>query len=130
MADGPWGLNGDLWLRAGQASTALSMLRLSPGGTPVSGELDLRAAITKKDSKFQVANVALQIGGETISGNATVDIAGRSNNSLSHATSSPLGLKTGPVSPHAMSATSPGSSSPKPTAADAVGHAGDDAALD
>jgi uncharacterized protein involved in outer membrane biogenesis len=77
MADSaPWGMNGDLWLRAGQASTALSMLRLSPGGTPVSGELDLRAGISKQDNKFQVANVSLQIGGETISGSATVDTAG------------------------------------------------------
>ena len=71
-----WGLNGDLWLRAGQASTALSMLRMTPGGTPVSGELDLRAAISKKASTFKVDNVSLQIGGETIAGNATVDIAG------------------------------------------------------
>jgi uncharacterized protein involved in outer membrane biogenesis len=77
LLDNPaWGLNGDLWLRAGQASTALSMLRLSPGGTPVSGELDLRAALSKKAGTFKVENVSLQIGGETIAGNATVDVAG------------------------------------------------------
>jgi hypothetical protein len=63
-------------LRAVQASTALSMLRMSPGGTPISGELDLRAALSKKAETFKVDNVSLQIGGETIAGNATVDISG------------------------------------------------------
>jgi uncharacterized protein involved in outer membrane biogenesis len=74
--DAGWGMNGDLWLRAGQASTALSMLRMSPGGAPVSGELDLRAAVSKKANAIKVDNVSLQIGGETIAGSATVDIAG------------------------------------------------------
>lgn len=74
--DEPWGLNGELWLRAGQASTALSMLRLSPGGTPVAGPLDLRAGLSKDKTKFQATNVSMQIGGETITGTASVETAG------------------------------------------------------
>jgi len=77
LLDAPsWGLSGDLWLRASQGRTALSMLRLSPGGTPVSGEADLRATLSKKANTFKVDNVSLQIGGETIAGNATVDVSG------------------------------------------------------
>ncbi|WP_088344728.1 MULTISPECIES: AsmA family protein [Rhodomicrobium] len=76
LASPEWGFSGDLELRAAQAATALSMLRLSPGGTPVAGNIDLRAKITKEAAKYQVAELALKIGGETIGGTAEVSVAG------------------------------------------------------
>lgn len=72
----PWTLEGDLSLRASQASTALSMLRISPGGVPVTGALVLEAGITKRANKYQVSNLDLRIGGETISGSVKVDVSG------------------------------------------------------
>ena len=72
----PWGLKGALWLRAGQASTALSILRLSPGGAPVSGDIDLRATLTKAAGKMTIDDVVLQLAGQRIAGSATVDMTG------------------------------------------------------
>ncbi len=76
LLDDPWSLKGDLWLRAGQASTALSMLRLSPGGAPVSGDLDVKAVLSKSASKLQIANINLQLGGQMVLGSANVDLSG------------------------------------------------------
>jgi uncharacterized protein involved in outer membrane biogenesis len=76
LMDNPWGLKGALWLRAGQASTALAMLRLSPGGTPVVGDMDVRATITKAAGKLQIDDVVLQLGGQRVAGSASVDISG------------------------------------------------------
>jgi uncharacterized protein involved in outer membrane biogenesis len=74
--DHPWGLKGAIWLRAGQASTALSMLRLSPGGAPVAGDIDLRATLTKAASKVAIDEVVLQLAGQRIAGTASVDMTG------------------------------------------------------
>lgn len=71
-----WGFNGELNMRASQAATALSMLRLSPGGTPVTGAIDLKASISKSAAKYQLGNLSLNIGGETVRGTAEVDVAG------------------------------------------------------
>ena len=71
-----WHLKGDLDIRASQAATALSMLRLSPGGTPVTGAIDLKASISKEASKLQIANLALKIGGETVQGTVEADLSG------------------------------------------------------
>ncbi len=71
-----WRLAGDLDLRASQAATALSMLRLSPGGTPVTGAIDVRASISKKASQYQVADLQLRIGNQTIRGKVDVDVSG------------------------------------------------------
>lgn len=74
--DEPWSLDGDLSIKAAQASTVLSMLRLSPGGTPVGGAIDLHTAITKKGTVYNISGLDLRIGGETIGGRASVDVAG------------------------------------------------------
>ena len=74
--DHPWGVKGALWLRAGQASTALSMLRLSPGGAPVMGDIDLRATLTKAAGKVAIDDVTLQLAGQRIAGSASVDMTG------------------------------------------------------
>lgn len=74
--DEPWSLDGDLSIKASQASTVLSMLRLSPGGTPVGGEIDLHTAITKKGTVYSISALDLRIGGETIGGRASIDVAG------------------------------------------------------
>lgn len=71
-----WSLKGNLDMRASQASTALSMLRLSPGGLPVTGAMDLHAVISKNAAKYGVRDLALSIGGETIRGTAEVNMAG------------------------------------------------------
>ncbi len=71
-----WGFSGDLNLRAAHAATALSMLRLSPGGAPVTGAIDLRASVSKKASAFKIAGLSLQIGGETVRGTADLDLSG------------------------------------------------------
>jgi uncharacterized protein involved in outer membrane biogenesis len=71
-----WGFNGELNMRASQAATALSMLRISPGGTPVTGAIDLKASISKSGAKYQLGNLSLTIGGETVRGTAEVDVAG------------------------------------------------------
>ncbi len=76
LAEPDWAFNGNLEMRAAQAATALSMLRLSPGGTPVTGAIDLRAAISKEAAKYRIADLALKIGGETVRGTAEVDMAG------------------------------------------------------
>lgn len=76
LAEPGWAFDGDLELRAAQAATALSMLRISPGGTPVTGNIDLRASISKHAAKYQVADLNLKIGGETIGGTAEVNVAG------------------------------------------------------
>lgn len=78
--DAPWSFNGELSLKASQASTALSMLRLSPGGTPVTGPLDLKTIIAKAGPNYEVNALALKIGGETINGSASVDISGERPN--------------------------------------------------
>jgi uncharacterized protein involved in outer membrane biogenesis len=74
--DTPWSLDGDLSLRASKAATALSLLRISPGGTPVSGALDMRATVVKKASRLEIGSLDLRIGGESIGGNVTVDMSG------------------------------------------------------
>ncbi len=71
-----WCLNGKLNLRAAHAATALSMLRLSPGGVPVTGAIDLSASVLKKASAVNVADLSLRIGGETIRGKADLDLSG------------------------------------------------------
>ena len=70
-----WTLKGNLDMRASQAGTALSMLRLLPGGSPVTGAIDLHAVISKDAAKYGVSDLALTIGGETIRGTAEVDMA-------------------------------------------------------
>ena len=75
LDDPSWTLKGNLEMRAAQAGTALSMLRLLPGGSPVTGAIDLRAVISKDAAKYGVSNLALTIGGETIRGTAEVDMA-------------------------------------------------------
>jgi uncharacterized protein involved in outer membrane biogenesis len=70
-----WTLKGNLDMRASQAGTALSMLRLAPGGSPVTGAIDLHAVISKDAAKYGVTDLALTIGGETIRGTAEVDMA-------------------------------------------------------
>ncbi len=70
-----WTLKGNLDMRASQAGMALSMLRLLPGGSPVTGAIDLHAAISKNAAKYDVSDLALTIGGETIRGTAEVDMA-------------------------------------------------------
>lgn len=72
----PWSFEGDLSLRASQASTALSMLRISPGGAPVTGALELQASISKRAMKYEVGNLDLRIGGEIIGGSVKVDVSG------------------------------------------------------
>jgi uncharacterized protein involved in outer membrane biogenesis len=69
-----WTLKGNLDMRASQAGMALSMLRLLPGGSPVTGAMDLRAVISKNAAKYGVSDLALTIGGETIRGTAEVDM--------------------------------------------------------
>jgi uncharacterized protein involved in outer membrane biogenesis len=76
LSEPAWSLNGDLEMRASQAATALSMLRLSPGGTPVTGAIDLRASITKKAAQYQVSQLELAIGEETMRGSVEVDTSG------------------------------------------------------
>lgn len=78
--DAPWSLNGELSLQASQASTALSMLRLSPGGTAVTGPLDLKTIIAKSGSSYEINALALKIGGETINGGANIDVSGERPN--------------------------------------------------
>jgi uncharacterized protein involved in outer membrane biogenesis len=75
VAEPSWSMSGELDMRASQAATALSMLRLSPGGEPVTGPIDLRASITKKALQYQVSKLALNIGGETIRGTAEIDVS-------------------------------------------------------
>ncbi len=70
-----WSMKGNLDMRAAQAGTALSMLRLLPGGSPVTGAIDLHAVIAKDAAKYGVSDLALTIGGETIRGTAEVDMA-------------------------------------------------------
>ena len=70
-----WSLKGNLDMRAAQAGTALSMLRMLPGGSPVTGAIDLHAVISKEAAKYGVSGLALTIGGETIRGTAEVDMA-------------------------------------------------------
>lgn len=74
--DAQLGLKGALWLRAGQASTALAMLRLAPGGAPVGGDIDLRATVTKSASKIQIDDVTLSLAGQKIAGSAAMDLTG------------------------------------------------------
>jgi uncharacterized protein involved in outer membrane biogenesis len=76
VSEPAWSLNGDLEMRGSQAATALSMLRLLPGGTPVTGAIDLRASITKKATQYQVSQLELTIGEETMRGSAEVDTSG------------------------------------------------------
>lgn len=76
LAEPSWKLTGDLNMRATQATTALSMLRLSPGGTPVTGAIDLRASISKEAAEYQVADLTLKIGGETVRGSFKADVSG------------------------------------------------------
>ncbi|MGF1619533.1 MAG: AsmA family protein [Rhodomicrobiaceae bacterium] len=76
LAEPSWKLTGDLTMRATQATTALSMLRMSPGGTPVTGAIDLQASISKEAAEYQVANLTLQIGGETVRGSFKADVSG------------------------------------------------------
>lgn len=70
-----WTLKGSLEMRAAQAGTALSMLRLLPGGSPVTGAIDLKAAVAKQASKYSVSDLTLAIGGETVRGTADIDMA-------------------------------------------------------
>jgi uncharacterized protein involved in outer membrane biogenesis len=76
LATPSWSMKGELTMRAARAATALSMLRLSPGGEPVTGAIDLRASITKETALYQVSDLTLKIGGETVQGTAEVDVAG------------------------------------------------------
>lgn len=71
-----WSMDGLLDMRASQAATVLSMLRVSPGGDPVTGPIDLRATVNKKASHFQVSNLTLKIGGKIITGKVDVDLSG------------------------------------------------------
>ncbi|NJM35691.1 MAG: AsmA family protein, partial [Rhodomicrobium sp.] len=71
-----WTFNGDLDLRAGHAATALSMLRISPGGTPVTGPIDLKAKVSKSGAMYKVSGLSLNIGGEVIRGTVDVDASG------------------------------------------------------
>ncbi len=75
--DSPWSASGDLSLRASRGATALSMLRLTPGGTPVTGALDLRAAVSKKGTEYKADSVDARIGGETVGGSVSVDVSGK-----------------------------------------------------
>lgn len=70
-----WSMAGELNMRASQAATALSMLRLSPGGEPVTGAADVRASISKKGARYQVSDLTLKIGGETVQGAAEINVA-------------------------------------------------------
>ncbi|MEJ2226879.1 MAG: AsmA family protein [Alphaproteobacteria bacterium] len=72
----PWAFDGDLTIKAKQAATVLSMLRLSPGGTPVTGNIDLHTAIVKKGMRYDISSLDLRIGGETIGGKASIDVSG------------------------------------------------------
>jgi uncharacterized protein involved in outer membrane biogenesis len=71
-----WSLDGDINLHAAQATTALSMLRISPGGTPVTGPLEMHATLKKKATKYEIGSLDLQIGGEAVGGSIKVDTAG------------------------------------------------------
>lgn len=73
----PWAFDGDLTIKAKQAATVLSMLRLSPGGTPVTGNIDLYTAIVKKGTRYDISSLDLRIGGETIGGKASIDVSGK-----------------------------------------------------
>jgi hypothetical protein len=53
------------------------MLRLSPGGTPVTGKIDLYTAIVKKGTRYDISSLDLRIGGETIGGKASIDVSGK-----------------------------------------------------
>jgi uncharacterized protein involved in outer membrane biogenesis len=75
LSEPSWGFSGELNMRANQAATALSMLRISPGGAPVTGAMEIKASISKSGAKYQVANLALNIGGETVRGAAEVDVS-------------------------------------------------------
>ncbi|MBX2804513.1 MAG: AsmA family protein [Hyphomicrobiales bacterium] len=72
-----WSMDGLLDMRASQAATVLSMLRISPGGAPVTGPIDLRALVNKNASNFQVKDLTLKIGGEIITGNVDADLSGK-----------------------------------------------------
>ncbi len=76
LSEPSWSFDGLLDMRAAQAATALSMLRVSPGGEPVTGPIDLRAAIRKDASNFRISDLTLQIGGEIITGAVDADLSG------------------------------------------------------
>lgn len=76
LDDPSWSLDGDLNLHANQAATALSMLRISPGGTPVTGPLEMHATLKKHATKYEIGSLDLQIGGESVGGTINVDTAG------------------------------------------------------
>jgi hypothetical protein len=71
-----WSMDGVLDMRASQAATVLSMLRVSPGGEPVTGPIDLHATVNKNASRFQISGLTLKIGGETITGKVDADLSG------------------------------------------------------
>jgi len=76
LTEPSWRMNGNLTMRATQAATALSMLRLSPGGVPVTGAIDLQASISRDESAYQVSDLELTIGGETVRGTVKADVSG------------------------------------------------------